>query len=64
MEYIETEFLKAQIIKPWLWKRFIDDIFIIWTDSGKNLNKSLKDLNEFYRNLKFTYEKPQEKLTF
>ena len=41
-----------------------DDIFIIWTDSGKNLNKSLKDLNEFYRNLKFTYEKPQEKLTF
>ena len=64
MEYIETEFLKAQIIKPWLWKRFIDDIFIIWTDSGKNLNKFLKDLNEFYHNLKFTYEKPQEKLTF
>ena len=64
MEYIETEFLKAQIIKPWLWKRFIDDIFIIWTDSEKNLNKFLKDLNEFYRNLKFTYEKPQEKINF
>ena len=64
MEYIETEFLKAQIIKPWLWKRFIDDIFIIWTDSEKNLNKSLKDLNEFYRNLKFTHEKPQEKINF
>ena len=39
MEYIETEFLKTQIIKPWLWKKFIDDNFIIWTDSEKNLNK-------------------------
>ena len=27
MDYIETEFLKSQEIKPWLWKRFIDDIF-------------------------------------
>ena len=56
--------LKTQIIKLWLWKRFIDDIFIIWTDSEKNLNKFLKDLNEFYPNLKFTYEKPQEKINF
>ena len=27
MDYIETEFLKSQETKPWLWKRFIDDIF-------------------------------------
>ena len=32
MDYVETEFLKTQAIKPWLWKRFID-IFFIWTDS-------------------------------
>ena len=35
MDFIETEFLKTQAIKPWLWKRFIDDIFFIWTDSRK-----------------------------
>ena len=60
MEYIKTEILKTQIIKPSLWKRFIADIFIIWTDSEKNLDKFLNDFNEFYPNLKFTYEKPQE----
>ena len=39
MDFIETEFLKTQAIKPWLWKRFIDDIFFIWTDSEESLNK-------------------------
>ena len=64
MDYIETEFLKTQAIKPWLWKRFIDDIFFIWTDSEENLNKFLKDLNEFHPNLRFTYEKSKEKINF
>ena len=64
MECIETEFLKTQAIKPWLWERFIDDIFFIWTDSKENLNKFLKDLNEFHPNLKFTYEKSRKKISF
>ena len=64
MDYVETEFLKTQAIKSWLWKRFIDDIFFIWTDSEENLNKFLKDLNEFHPNLKFTYEKSKEKINF
>ena len=55
MEYIETEFLKTQAIKSWLWKRFIDDIFFICTDSEENLNK-------VHPNPKFTYEKPKEKI--
>ena len=28
LDHIETEFLKKQDIKPWFWKRFIDDIFL------------------------------------
>ena len=64
MDFIETEFLKTQAIKPWLWKRFIDDIFFIWTDSEENLNKFLNDLNEFHPNLRFTYEKSKEKINF
>ena len=64
MDYVETEFLETQAVKPWLWKRFIDDIFIIWADSKENLNKFLKDLNEFHPNLKFTYEKSKEKINF
>ena len=65
MDYVETEFLKTQAIKPWLWKRFIDDIFFIWIDSEKKfLKKFLKDLNEFHPNLKFAYEKLKRKLIF
>ena len=62
--HVETKLLKTQTIKPWLWKRLIDDIFFIWTDSEENLNKFLKDLNEFHPNLKFTYEKSKEKINF
>ena len=64
MDYIETEFLKYQEIKPWLRKRFMDDIFFIWRDTEKNLDKLLDDLNKFYPNLRFTYEKSREKINF
>ena len=53
--WTEREFLKTQAIKPWLF---------IWIDSGENLNKFLKDLNEFHPNLKFTHEKFIEKINF
>ena len=62
MDFIETEFLKTQAIKPWLWKISIDDIFFIWTDSEENLNKYLKDLNDFHPNLRSTYEKSKQKI--
>ena len=62
--YIKAEFLKTQAIEPWLWKRFVDVIFFIWTDSEENLNKFLKHLYEFYPNLKFTYEKSKKKINF
>ena len=64
MDFIETEFLKAQSIKLSVWKRFIDDIFFIWTDSEKNLEKCLKELNRFYANIKFTFEKSKMKVNF
>ena len=64
MDFIETEFLKTQSIKLSVWKRFIDDIFFIWTDSEKNLEKCLKELNRFYANIKFTFEKSKMKVNF
>ena len=64
MDFIETEFLKTQSIKLWVWKRFIDDVFFIWTDSEKNLEKCLKELNRFHSNTKFTFEKSKMKVNF
>ena len=31
MDRIENNFLDSEIVKPWLWLRYIDDIFFIWT---------------------------------
>ena len=64
MDYIETEFLKSQETKPWLWKRFINYIFFIWTDTEENLDTFLEDLNKFHPNLRFTYENSREKMNF
>ena len=64
MDYIETEFLKTQSIKPWLWKRFIDDVFFIWTDSEENVERFLKEFNGFHPSIKFTFEKSKMKVNF
>ena len=63
-DFIETEFLKTQSIKLWMWKRFIDDVFFIWTDIEKNLEKCLKELNRSHPNIKFTFEKSKMKVNF
>ena len=64
MNYIEREFLRSQQINPWLWKRFSDDLFFIWTDTEENPNKFFENLNKFHPNLRFTYEKSKEKINF
>ena len=42
----------------------MDDIFFIWRDTEKNLDKLLEDLNKFHSNFRFTYEKSREKINF
>ena len=64
MDYIEREFLKNEEIQPWIWFRYIDDIFFIWTASEKELDKFLNRLNTFHPNLRFTRERSRERLNF
>ena len=62
MDYIEREFLKNEEIQPWIWFRYIDDIFFIWTASEKELDEFLNRLNSFHPNLRFTHERSRESL--
>ena len=64
MDHIQMELLKTQDLKLWFWKRFIDDIFSIWTESKESLEKFLEDLNIFHPNLKFIHENQKRKLIF
>ena len=54
MDRMETEFLEKQRMKPWVWLRYIDNIFFVWTHGKNRLDEFLENLNSFYPNLKFT----------
>ena len=47
-----------------MWKRFIENLFFIWTVIEENLYKFLKELNGFHPNIKFTFEKLKMKVNF
>ena len=51
-------------IQPWIWFRYIDDIFIIWTANEKVLDEFLNRLNRFQPNLRFTQKHLRERLNF
>ena len=56
MNEVETEILKSKELQPFLWLRYIDDIFFMWTHGKEKLTQFLNELNNFRSNLKFTYE--------
>ena len=56
MDEIETEFLKSQELKSFLWVGYIENIFFIWTHGEAKLTQFLNELNNFYSSLKFIYE--------
>ena len=53
MDRTENDFLDSEIVKPWLWLRYIDDIFVIWAEGEDKLEGFLNRLNNFHPNLKF-----------
>ena len=65
MPHIEKQLLNASPYKPFLCKRFIDDIFSVWTISETEINKSFIDFaNSFRANIKFTHEMSSKHIVF
>ena len=46
------------------WKRFIDDIFIIWTGTTAEFEEYMHTINQIHPTIKFTYEVSDMELTF
>ena len=55
------EFGKQHIM---LWKRFIDDIFAIWTRSTSEFTTYIININQIHPTIKSTYESSKTELTF
>ena len=52
--YFETNALENAPFKPHTWLRYIDDIFMIWTEGLDNLKIFIDYLNNIHSTIKFT----------
>ena len=57
LHFWEYDFINSRSLKPQFWKRYIDDIYGVWTHGLESLKCFMNDLNNFYNciNLTFTY---------
>ena len=64
MAHIEKQLLALSPHKPLIWKRFIDDIFSVWTLPKAEINNFIVFANSFHTTIKFTHEMSSEKIVF
>ena len=54
LDLFETNALQNAPFKPYIWLRYIDDVFVIWTESIDNLETFINYLNNLHPTIKFT----------
>ena len=64
MAKLEEEILSEIELKPYLWWRYIDDIFFLWEHGEEKLKEFIEHLNEKHPTIKFTAEWSQTSINF
>ena len=64
MTNIEKEILRQSTYKPLVWKRFIDDAFLLWNITKDEVDDFIVQANEFHPTIKFTAEISEKEMTF
>ena len=64
MDEFERGFLDNYYLKPFVWWRYIDDIFMLWQHGEDELKKFLEALNCYHPSIKFTWDYSREKINF
>ena len=64
MGKLEREFLQAQDRIPWVWWRYIDDIFAIWDHGEPSLRVFIENTNRHHPTIKITALWSAEQVTF
>ena len=64
MDKLERELISSAEVKPHTWWRYIDDIFIIWTEGEKKLKEFIEYLNNAHHTIKFTSKWSREEIEF
>ena len=56
MGKFEQQAIENATYKPFVWRRFIDDIFMVWTEGEEHLKTFISYLNSIHPTIKFTHE--------
>ena len=56
MDDLESRLLDLAPVKPYLWLRYIDDIFMVWTAGEEQLQEFLQWINQYHNTIKFTWD--------
>lgn len=64
MSKVETEILSQSAFQPLVWKRYIDDIFSLWTINRDEISQFIEQANNHHPTIKFTAEVSETETTF
>ena len=64
MGEFEKNAISGYADKPYLWYRYIDDIFMVWTQGEDKLNNFITYLNNIHPTIKFTSEHSTTSIPF
>ena len=60
----EQQMLDAAPCRPWIWWRFINYVFFIWTRDEESLHTFINHIKSFHRTIKFTSEISHQQVNF
>ena len=64
MNKVETEILTQSLFKMLVWKRYINDIFSLWTTNRERIEHFIEQANNHHPTIKFTAEISDKETTF
>ena len=64
MGTFEKQALEGAKTKPYVWWRYLDDIFMIWTGNEDELREFIEYLNNLHPTIKFTSEQSSSSVAF
>ena len=64
MDSLQEDILTSSPLKPLVWWRYNDDIFMVWEHGEEDLKKFLETLNFYHPTIKFTAEDSRAKMKF
>ena len=64
MDELERRLISQARVKPYVWLRYIDDVFMIWTGTEEELREFLSFINEAHDTIKFTWNWSRESINY